>query len=449
MSSENKIYTLEEITTLITDGKHGDCQDLAGSGYYFLSVKDVKGDRLNYEQARQITKKDFEETHRRTNLEPGDILFTNTGTIGRMAIASANELTRRTTFQKSVAILKPKIDLVISRYLFYLLKAENRRLSALAEGTTQKNLLLKDFRSFEIGELPPVKNQQAIAHILGTLDDKIELNRKTNETLEAIAKALFKSWFVDFDPVRAKAEGRPTGLPAEISDLFPDSFEESELGEIPSGWSVEELGNLYTIGKGGIWGDDTCSGDEFTEVSCLRGIDCHNLASGSIPVVPSRWVKRSQVESRIPEDGAILIEGSGSFCGRSLLWEEKYLQLFERAVVYSNFCKRLSPTCSKIYSPVVWMALRGCYDSNEVANFRTGTAFPNLDTSGLLKGISIVLPSEGVAEAFQDSYYLRNRVDLMAQSASLSNIRDALLPKLISGEIRISDAEKMLEEVGI
>ena len=111
MSSENKIYTLEEITTLITDGKHGDCQDLASSGYYFLSVKDVKDDRLNYEKARQVTQKDFEETHRRTNLEPGDILFTNTGTIGRMAIASANELTRRTTFQKSVAILKPRINL--------------------------------------------------------------------------------------------------------------------------------------------------------------------------------------------------------------------------------------------------------------------------------------------------------------------------------------------------
>jgi type I restriction enzyme S subunit len=92
--------------------------------------------------------------------------------------------------------------------------------------------------------LLPVADQKAIAHILGTLDDKIELNRKTNETLEAMAKALFKSWFVDFDPVRAKAEGRPTGLPAEISDLFPDSFEDSELGEIPSGWRVTPVGDV-------------------------------------------------------------------------------------------------------------------------------------------------------------------------------------------------------------
>jgi type I restriction enzyme S subunit len=297
--------------------------------------------------------------------------------------------------------------------------------------------------------IPPIAEQKAIAHILGTLDDKIELNRKTNETLEAMAKALFKSWFVDFDPVRAKGEGRSTGLPAQISDLFPDSFEDSELGEIPSGWRVSELGDLYTIGKGGIWGDDTCSGADFTEVSCLRGIDCHNLSSGSIPVVPSRWVKKSQVESRIPEDGAILIEGSGSFCGRSLLWEEKYRSLFERPVVYSNFCKRLTPACPKVYSSLVWMALRDSYDRNEVANFRTGTAFPNLDVSGLLKGVSIVLPCEGIAAAFQEFYLLRNRVDLINQSASLSDIRDALLPKLISGEIRIPDAEKMLEEVGV
>ena len=83
--------------------------------------------------------------------------------------------------------------------------------------------------------MPPLAEQRAIAHILGTLDDKIELNRRMNETLEAMARALFKSWFVDFDPVRAKAEGRDPGLPKPLADLFPDSFEDSELGEIPRG----------------------------------------------------------------------------------------------------------------------------------------------------------------------------------------------------------------------
>ena len=112
-------------------------------------------------------------------------------------------------------------------------------------------------RGFPI-PLPPLAEQKAIAHILGTLDDKIELNRRMNETLEAMARALFKSWFVDFDPVRAKAEGRDPGLPKHLADLFPDSFEESELGEIPKGWRITPLPEVVevnpprTVGRGEV-----------------------------------------------------------------------------------------------------------------------------------------------------------------------------------------------------
>jgi type I restriction enzyme S subunit len=95
--------------------------------------------------------------------------------------------------------------------------------------------------------LPPLHEQRAIAHILGTLDDKIELNRRMNETLEAMARALFKSWFVDFDPVRAKAEGRDPGLPKPLADLFPARFVDSELGEIPEGWEVKPIGDLAEV----------------------------------------------------------------------------------------------------------------------------------------------------------------------------------------------------------
>ena len=98
--------------------------------------------------------------------------------------------------------------------------------------------------------LPPLEEQRRISHILGTLDDKIELDRRMNETLEAMARALFKSWFVDFDPVRAKAEGRPTGLPSEIDELFPDSFQSSELGDIPAGWQVRRLGDVAQTVRG-------------------------------------------------------------------------------------------------------------------------------------------------------------------------------------------------------
>ena len=115
-----------------------------------------------------------------------------------------------------------------------------------AIGATMPNLNEGIIRSFPL-QIPPLPEQRAIAHILGTLDDKIELNRRMNETLEAMARALFKSWFVDFDPVRAKAEGRDPGLPKPLADLFPDSFEDSELGEIPKGWEVKTIGDLADV----------------------------------------------------------------------------------------------------------------------------------------------------------------------------------------------------------
>ena len=118
-----------------------------------------------------------------------------------------------------------------------------QRLSQLAAGTTQKNLLLKDFRSFRV-KIPGFGEQRAIAHILGTLDDKIELNAAMNETLETMARALFKSWFVDFDPVRVKAEGRDPGLPKPLADLFPARLVDSELGDIPEGWKVRSLDEI-------------------------------------------------------------------------------------------------------------------------------------------------------------------------------------------------------------
>lgn len=122
--------------------------------------------------------------------------------------------------------LKPKIDLDLKWAYYELLRQD---INSLDSGSAIPSTTRDSFYALGVF-LPPINEQKAIAQILGTLDDKIELNRKTNETLEAMAKALFKSWFVDFDPVRAKVEGRPTGLPAEISELFPESFEDSELG---------------------------------------------------------------------------------------------------------------------------------------------------------------------------------------------------------------------------
>ena len=111
----------------------------------------------------------------------------------------------------------------------------------LGDKSAQPNASAKTMTQVKV-KIPTIHEQQAIAHILGSLDDRIELNRRMNSTLESMARAIFKSWFVDFDPVRAKIEGRPTGLPDEVASLFSDSFEDSELGEIPKGWSIKPIG---------------------------------------------------------------------------------------------------------------------------------------------------------------------------------------------------------------
>jgi type I restriction enzyme, S subunit len=188
---------LEDICSQITDGKHGDCNNEEGSGYYFLSCKDVTNGKLNYENARQITKEDFIDTHRRTKLETNDLLITNSGTIGRMAIAPHDELTYRTTFQKSVAILKPIESKVSPRFLYYLLHADLKRLISFAGGTAQKNLLLRDLRAFEI-KLIDFDLQQKIATILSAYDDLIENNTRRIAILEEMNQMIYREWFVKF-----------------------------------------------------------------------------------------------------------------------------------------------------------------------------------------------------------------------------------------------------------
>jgi type I restriction enzyme S subunit len=264
--------------------------------------------------------------------------------------------------------------------------------------------------------LPPPVEQKAIAHILGTLDDKIELNRKTNETLEAMVKALFKSWFVDFDPVRAKAEGRPTGLPAEISDLFPDSFEDSELGEIPSGWEVQELGEISTI-----------SGGKQLEAGKL-------MSKGRFPVYGANGVMGFHEQTT--HDSFVIVFGRvGAYCG-SVKWE------YGGAWVNNN-ASSVIPLKNKE------LVLQSMLEA-DFSNYRTGSAQPFIP-NGALASSPVLMPTDAVATLFCDSIksIRLNQKQNESIVLSLVEIRDALLPKLISGEIRIPDAEKMLEEVGI
>jgi restriction endonuclease S subunit len=182
---------LGDLCHLITDGKHGDCQNEENSGYYFLSAKDIKNGTFNYEDVRQIARPDFEETHRRTDLRPGDVLITNSGTIGRMAIAPNEDRTFRTTFQKSVAIIKPISSKIDNMFCYYQLKADLTKLVNVSAGTAQKNLLIGDLKNYFISFPESLPEQHAIVAKL----DAISLETKKLE-------AIYQKKLVDLDEMK-------------------------------------------------------------------------------------------------------------------------------------------------------------------------------------------------------------------------------------------------------
>ncbi len=220
---------LKDIAINITDGKHGDCENEEHSGFYFVSCKDVHDGAIHYDNARQITEKDFIDTHKRTMLEPNDILITNSGTIGRMALVKDIPQTYKTTFQKSVAIIKPNQEIVRPSYLYYSLINYVSQFINESNGSAQKNLLLGTMREFKIKVEDNFDKQDKIAYILSSYDDLIENNKNQIHLLEEAAQRLYKEWFVNLH--------------------FPRYEDAKVVDGVPEGWAykrVEEFGEVIT-----------------------------------------------------------------------------------------------------------------------------------------------------------------------------------------------------------
>jgi type I restriction enzyme S subunit len=212
----------------------------------WLSVADFNtGQRKVYDSEKSVTRKALED--RKTGiLKSGQLIISARGTVGVVA-----QVGRDMAFNQSCYGINARLDVATNDFLYYLLKHTVNKLKQVSHGGIFDTITRSTFEQISVS-LPPFEEQQAIASILGSLDDKIELNRRMNETLEALARALFKSWFVDFDPVRAKMEGRqPAGMDDETAALFPDSFEDSALGEIPKGWKADSFSEIIELTGGG------------------------------------------------------------------------------------------------------------------------------------------------------------------------------------------------------
>ena len=298
-------------------------------------------------------------------------------------------------------------------------------------------------------QVPPLPEQRAIAHVLGTLDDKIELNRRMNETLEEMARALFKSWFVDFDPVRAKMEGRwrpgesLPGLPADLYDLFPDRLVPSELGEIPGGWEVKAFETLLNDVIGGDWGKEAPDAIHNEPVSIIRGTDLPTLSTGGIGSVPLRYTTKKKVERRMLKEGDIVIEVSGGSptqsTGRTILITHDLLKRFSENVVCASFCRRLRPHGWR-EALLASRHLDYLYSIGKMWEYQhQSTGIANFQTKRFLKDEKVIWPGKDLLTRFSELVEPLALQTTRNESMNLAAQRDVLLPKLVSGEITVGE----------
>jgi type I restriction enzyme, S subunit len=328
----------------------------------------------------------------------------------------------------SLALLRPDIDL---RYAYFLIKFIG--LNHLKDGTSNPSLSRDTFGAQAL-PLPPLIEQRAIAHILGTLDDKIEMNRRMNETLEAMARALFKSWFVDFDPVHAKAEGRDPGLPKHIADLFPDRFEDSDLGEIPAGWEVGKIEKFLALSRDSInpgeFPDEIF--EHFSIPAFDEGQTPKRELGGAIKsnkyLIPADAILLSKLNPRIPRLWLPVVrDNPRAICST------EFLVVLPRIEAFREFIYGL--LASEAFTDVFETLVTGTSGSHQ-----------RVKPEGLLS-MNAVIPDKSLIQHFSEVVQpLLARMDRAhEESQTLAALRDTLLPKLISGELHVRDAERFLE----
>jgi len=297
------------------------------------------------------------------------------------------------------------------RFVEYLFQAMRKQVKSQAYGSAQENINLEVLRKLEF-PIPSLGVQVEIANFLSLLDDRIALLRETNATLEAIAQALFKSWFVDFDPVRAKMEGRaPEGMDEATAALFPDGFEESELGLVPRGWEVTRL-------------------DEFIELAYGKALKATDRISGEIPVYGSGGITGCHNESLVT--GPSVIIGRKGTVG-SLYWEDQPFfpidtVFYVRTAIPMTYCFYLLKTL-------------GLCDMN------TDAAVPGLNRNNVYR-LRVPFPDRSVLREFGEVVgVIRQRMyNNHQQAQTLATLRDTLLPRLISGQLRLPEAQAAAEE---
>lgn len=430
MGRELRKVTLSQLGRIVT-GKtppSGEA-DYYGGNIPFVTPTDFDGRRIINTTARCLT-------NQGANAVDGSCIPANAVMIscigsdmGKAAIAGHDCVTNQ---QINSIIVQSSDDPL---FVYYNLSGRKTEIRTAAGGSAQPILNKSAFGQLNI-LLPPLPEQKAIAHILGTLDDKIELNRRMNATLEAMARALFQSWFVDFDPVRAKLDGRkPVGLDDETAALFPDKFQDSELGRIPEGWETGKVDNLVTFSRASI-NPGSFPYEKFNHFS-LPAFDngrmpkCEQgsaIKSNKLVVMPDS-VLLSKLNPHIPRIWLPDLRGS------------------YRSVCSTEFivgCAK--PGVSREY---LFSLFTSSFFASIYGTLVTGTtgSHQRIRSDSVL-AMTITIPTPSLIQVFTEIArpMFGRAFSNVEQSCALASLRDALLPKLLSGDLGICNAERLILE---
>lgn len=437
MANKWSTAPLGELCLKITDGAHSSPPSVE-FGKKMASVKDLTRFGVELKDARHISESDFNFLVKQgCQPQVGDVLIAKDGN-SALDTTCLVKKPLDAVLLSSVAILRPDPEKLVPEFLKQHLSSSRTieyLKSEFISGAAIPRVILKDFKRAIIN-VPPLKEQHAIAHILGTLDDKIELNQKQNQTLEAMARALFKAWFVDFEPIRAKLEGRwqrgktLPGLSAHLYDLFPNRLVDSNIGEIPEGWEITSLSEYSSLNPE--------SWTKRTRPEQIQYVDLSNTKWGRIECVTNYEADNA------PSRAQRVLRPQDTIVGTVRPGNGSYAFISEEGLTGSTGFAVLRPLRREC-SEFVYLAATSRENIERLSSLADGGAYPAVRPD-IVSATQVLRVEQQLIKEFSRlvSPMLIGMADKERTSQSLAQLRDTLLPKLISGELRVPDAERIV-----
>ena len=423
------------------DGNYGSyyprIEEFGSEGVPFLTAKSLNNGHIDIEGAPRLSEKRASEL-RFGFVQPGDVLLSHNATVGRVAVVP--NVSGRMLVGTSLTYFRVDNTKIAPRYLaaYFSSKGFQDQLAAVMSHSTRNQVPVTAQRSLKI-VLPSMAEQVAIAEILSVFDYKIDVVRRTNETLEKIAQAIFRSWFVDFDPVRAKAEGRePQGMDAATASLFPSEFEDSELGSIPAGWRIHPIGGLAAVVGGST---PSTKKPEYWDDGEHAWATPKDLSSLTMPILLSTERKitnqgLSQISSGLLEPGTVLLSSRAPI---------GYLAIAEVPTAINQGFIAMKPN-EGVSNLFLLFWTRASHEA--IVSRANGSTFLEISKSAF-RPMPVISPRPEIMASFDVTVrpLYEAVVNNEKQVRTLTELRDTLLPRLISGKLRVAEAEKLVEAV--